>query len=85
MHSSFIEPATEVELESLRGRGINMAEVLISPHSAFLDRTLIDISFRSVFGLSVLAILRSGKIIEKDIGAAPLKLGDALLVYGPVR
>ena len=85
VHSISIETATEVELESLRGRGINMAEVLISPHSAFLDRTLIDISFRSVFGLSVLAILRSGKIIEKDIGAAPLKLGDALLVYGPVR
>jgi di/tricarboxylate transporter len=85
VHSIPIEIATEVELESLRGRGINMAEVLISPHSAFLDRTLIDISFRSVFGLSVLAVLRSGKIIEKDVGATPLKLGDALLVYGPVR
>ncbi|EIM62632.1 SLC13 family permease [Desulfobacter postgatei] len=85
VHSISIEIATEVELESLRGRGINMAEVLISPHSAFLDRTLIDISFRNVFGLSVLAILRSGKIIEKDVGATPLKLGDALLVYGPVR
>ena len=85
VHSIPIETATKVELESLRGRGINMAEVLISPHSAFLDRTLIDISFRSVFGLSVLAILRKGKIIEKNVGDTPLKLGDALLVYGPVR
>ncbi|NWH06345.1 SLC13 family permease [Desulfobacter latus] len=85
VHALPIKIATEVELEGLRGRGINMAEVLISPHSAFLDRTLIDISFRSVFGLSVLAILRKGKIIEKNVGAAPLKLGDALLVYGPVR
>ena len=77
--------ATEDEKEQLLGRGINMAEVSISPHSTFLDRTLMDISFRSVFGLSVLSIWRRGELIEENIGATPLKLGDALLVYGPTR
>jgi di/tricarboxylate transporter len=80
-----IETGTEDEVEKLLGRGINMAEVTLSPYSAFLDRTLIDISFRGVFGLSVIAIWRHGKLIEKDVGTTPLKLGDALLVYGPVR
>lgn len=80
-----VELAKEDEAEQLMGRGINMAEVVLSPHSSFLDRTLIAISFRGLFGLSVLAIWRRGEIIEKDVGNTPLKLGDALLVYGPNR
>jgi di/tricarboxylate transporter len=84
-HSIPIETGTEDEVEKLLGRGINMAEVSLTPYSAFLDRTLIDVSFRGVFGLSVIAIWRQGELIEKDLGATPLKLGDALLVYGPVR
>ena len=84
-HSIPIETGTEDEVEKLLGRGINMAEVSLSPYSDFLDRTLIDVSFRGVFGLSVIAIWRQGELIEKDVGATPLKLGDALLVYGPVR
>ncbi len=84
-HSIPIEFATEDEGEQILGRGINMAEVSLSPHSAFLDRTLIDVNFRSVFGLSVIAIWRRGELIEKDVGATPLELGDALLVYGPIR
>jgi di/tricarboxylate transporter len=84
-HSIPIEIATEDEGEQILGRGINMAEVSLSPHSAFLDRTLIDVNFRGVFGLSAIAIWRRGELIEKDVGATPLELGDALLVYGPIR
>ena len=84
-HSIPIETGSGDEVEKLLGRGINMAEVSLSPYSAFLDRTLIDVSFRGVFGLSVIAIWRQGELIEKDLGTTPLKLGDALLVYGPVR
>ena len=84
-HSISAEVATEDEAEQLWGRGLNAAEVSLSPHSAFLDRTLIDIHFRDVFSLSVLAIGRRGELIEKDLGATALKLGDTLVVYGPIR
>jgi len=84
-HAFPIEIAAEDEAEQLWGRGINMAEVTLSPHSDFLDRTLIDVSFRGVFGITVAAIWRRGELIEKDVGATPLKLGDVLLVYGPIR
>jgi di/tricarboxylate transporter len=80
-----IEIAKEKEAEELMGRGINMAEVTLSPYSGFIDRTLLDISFRRLFGLSVLAIWRHGELIEKDVEKTPLKLGDALLLYGPNR
>ena len=84
-HSMSIEIATEDEIEQILGRGITAAEVTLSPHSAFFDQTLIEVSFRSVFGLSVLAIWRRGEVIEKDVETTPLKLGDALLVSGPIR
>ncbi len=84
-HSIPIEIATEDEIESLMGRGINMAEVAISPHSDYLERTLIDLNFRGLNGLSVHSIWRRGELIEKDVGVTPLELGDALLVYGSVR
>ena len=84
-YSTPIETATLDELEQLTGRGINMAEVSLSPHSDFLDRNLTDLSFRGVFGLSVLAIWRRGELIEKDVSTIPLKLGDAMIVYGPIR
>ncbi len=84
-HAIPIEIATDEEVEGLLGRGINMAEVAFSPHSDFLDRTLIDLSFRGVYGLSVIAIWRRGELIEKDVETTPLKLGDGLLVYGPTR
>ncbi|MDJ0882974.1 MAG: SLC13 family permease [Desulfobacterales bacterium] len=84
-HSIPIENATEDEVDGLLGRGINMAEVAIPPHSDFLGRTLIDLNFRGLNGLSVLSIWRRGELIEKDVGVTPLELGDALLVYGSIR
>ncbi|MDJ0803470.1 MAG: SLC13 family permease [Desulfobacterales bacterium] len=80
-----IEAATEDEIESMLGRGVNMAEVAISPHSDYLGRTLIDLNFRGLNGLSVLSIWRRGELIEKDVGETPLELGDALLLYGSIR
>ena len=79
-----IEMVTANEAEQLWGRGINAAKVSLSPHSAFLDQTLIDVSFRNLFGLTVAAIWRRGELIEKNVGETPLELGDVLLVYGPI-
>ena len=80
-----IKTATLDEIEQLMGRGITMAEVSLSPHSALIDKNLIESNFRRVFGLSVFAIWRRGELLEKDIAAIPLNLGDALLVYGPTK
>jgi len=80
-----IQVSTADEVEQLMGRGVNIAEVSLSPHSTFIDQTLMDLSFRGVFGLSVLAIWRRGELIEKEVAETPLQLGDALIVYGPIR
>ncbi len=84
-YSISIEPAGADETERLAGRGITIAEVTPSPHSSFLGRTIVDIDFRGVYRLSVLAIWRQGELIEDDIVEIPLNLGDVLLVYGPAH
>lgn len=84
-HSIPMELATQDEIEELFGRGLNMAEVSFSPHSDFLNHTLIDLNFRGMYGLSVFAIWRRGELIEKEVGTTPLELGDALILYGPIR
>jgi di/tricarboxylate transporter len=80
-----LEAAGRDETERLLGRGINLAEVTLSPHSDFIGRSLAEIGFRGRFGLSALAISRRDELIEREIAETPLKLGDALLVYGPIR
>lgn len=80
-----VEDAGDGEIDRLMGRGINMAEITLSPHSDFLGRTLAEIGFRGLFNLSVLAIWRRGEPIEKDVAETPLELGDALVTYGPLR
>lgn len=77
--------ATKDDSDQLWGRGLNAAEVTLSPYSTFLGRTLIDVRFRSIFGLTVGAIGRRGELIEENVGEIPLELGDVLLVYGPIR
>ncbi|MEN8149030.1 MAG: SLC13 family permease [Planctomycetota bacterium] len=72
-------------VEKLLGRGLNFAEVTISPHSECFGRDLKQVNFRGRFGLTVLAIWRQGEAIEKGIADTPLLLGDTLLVYGPDR
>lgn len=60
-----------------------MAEVLLSPHSRLIGKTLADIQFREKFNLSVLAILRDGRPRRTGLAEMPLRFGDTLLVQGP--
>jgi len=59
------------------------AEILISPHSRLIGKTLRDTNFRDRYGLNVVGIWRGGKPVESDHPELPLQFGDALLVTGP--
>jgi di/tricarboxylate transporter len=67
-------PAEELEL------GLELAEVVIPPRSRAIGKTLADLTFRTSFGLSALALWRQGRVIRTDVGKMPLEIGDALLV-----
>jgi len=72
-------------VEKLLGRGLDFAEVTVSPHSAAFGQNIKELNFRGRFGLTVLAIWRRGSLIEKHVADTRLELGDTLLAYGPSR
>ncbi len=70
------------ELESQQ---IGGTEVLLSPRTTLVGKTLADLLFRERYGISVLAIWRKGRVYRSGLQDLPLQFGDALLVYGPRR
>ncbi len=64
---------------------IGLAEVLISPESALINRTLRSANFKERFGVTVLAVKRQGKYLFDNVLDTPVKNGDMLLVHGEWR
>lgn len=66
----------------LKKAGVDLAEVVVSPHSSLIGRTLKEARFQQEFGLTVLAIYREGLARWDRISRIPLEMGDLLLVQG---
>ncbi len=60
-----------------------IAEVLLTPRSRMVGKTLKEALFRDHYGLSVIGIKRMGEVVEGDPGDVTLRFGDTLLVQGP--
>jgi len=61
---------------------VGLVEVVLSPHSDLSGQSLMDISFREKFGLTVLAVWRKGQVISTGLRDLRLQFGDALLLFG---
>ncbi len=66
-------------------QAIGMAELMIPANSRLIGRTVVDIGFRSVYGLSVIGLKRGSAAHAGSVLDEKLKLGDTLLVAGPWR
>ena len=69
-------------MAELESQQIGITEVLLSPRTTLVGRTLSDLRFREHYGVSVLALWRKGRPRRTGLQDMPLKFGDALLVYG---
>ncbi len=58
-------------------------EAVIAPGGSLVGHSLKQVNFRSVFGGAVIAIHRSGELVEGKLGSITLHPGDVLLVLGP--
>ena len=73
--------------ELLSRKSSGMAEILIPPTSSLVGKSACDIWLRKHYGLSLMGILRNGKVIYaeesgvKGIREVPFQAGDMLLVY----
>jgi di/tricarboxylate transporter len=59
-----------------------LAELIVTPRSEVIGRTLRQLNFRGRYGLPVLGIQRHGVSLHDRLGDVPLHSGDILLVEG---
>nr|MDJ0976281.1 SLC13 family permease [Planctomycetota bacterium] len=71
------------KMESLQSSTVGIGEVVLAPRSEITGKTVRGLHFRERFGLSVIAVWRGGRAYRSNLRDFKLKLGDALLVYGP--
>lgn len=63
---------------------VDLTEVIIPPRSSVIGQTLTDLKFRNKYGLTSVALWREGRSYRTDVGKMALKVGDALLMVGPI-
>jgi len=66
----------------LTDENTTLAEVILSPHSALIGRSLRQEQFREKMNLNVVAVWRESQPVLTDLADLPLRVGDALLVQG---
>ncbi|MCZ6674543.1 MAG: SLC13 family permease, partial [Verrucomicrobia bacterium] len=59
-----------------------MVEARISESADFVGKTIKESSFRRSFGLNVLKVYQSGKVVDDDLAQQTLQVGDRLLLQG---
>lgn len=80
--AAFHVPSGESKLSP---RGATFVEVVLIPGAKAEGQTLRQLRFRTAYGLTVVAIRRSGRSYRTDIADMPLKQGDSLLAVGDVE
>lgn len=78
-----IEPTPAYQERDLETSSIRILEVVLSPRSQFIGRTLKETRFRETFGMTVLAVWNGERVIRTGLTDLKLSFGDALLLQGP--
>ncbi len=78
-----IERRTRPDIQSLVTDNVGVVEVILSPQTTLVGKTLRQLNFREKYGLNVLAIWRGGKAFRSDLRDMDLRFGDAILLLGP--
>ena len=70
-------------LDALQSAEVGIAELVLSPESMLVGRTLRELDFRDRHGVTVLAVWREGEVHRTELRDWDLRFGDAILVHGP--
>jgi di/tricarboxylate transporter len=75
-----LEPAEMEHVLDLDSPQVSYYEVVLGPQFPGIGQTLAQFGFRERFQAAVLAIHRSGALVEGKLGGVPLRVGDTLLL-----
>lgn len=73
-------PGLKAEAVRYASRDMQLAELVITPNSALIDRSLRDINFRQHYNASVMALQRHGEHLRDELPSIRIRVGDVLLV-----
>jgi di/tricarboxylate transporter len=86
-HHSDLPPATTAGDSGPRPShartGHQLCEVVVSPSSPLIGRSVKEANFRAHYGVPIIAVHRSGEKLQQKIGQVILQPGDTLLVDAP--
>jgi len=85
LQNLIIESDTPPDLAELETDETGIIEAVLSPHSSLPGKAIRELDFRAKYGLTILAIWREGRAYRSRLRDFKLRLGDALLLFGPRR
>jgi di/tricarboxylate transporter len=77
-----IELSREERSNNLSASGARFVELVLIPQSKAEGQTLRELSFRSRYGMTAVAIRRDGRSYRTDVAEMRLRQGDSILVVG---
>jgi len=81
-YSLEMQELAEGEADELVSKHLGIAEVLLTPNSSFINKTVSTLGFREKYNLNIIGINRRGGYKLQDMVMHKLKFGDAILVQG---
>ncbi|QTD43556.1 SLC13 family permease [Sporosarcina sp. Te-1] len=72
----------EPEASELISKQFGIAEVLLTPHSSFINETIRGIGFREKYNVNIIGLNRQGDYVARDMTKQRLRFGDSLLIQG---
>lgn len=85
LQNLIIETDTQPDLSELETDETGIIEAVLSPHSSLPGKAIRELDFRAKYGLTILAIWREGRAYRSHLRDFKIRLGDALLLFGPRR
>jgi len=77
-----VEKDVKFNLHEMENGSLSFVEVILSPYTSLVGKTLKQIRFREKFNVSVLAIWHGDRPYRTGLQDLPLQYGDAFLCYG---
>ena len=77
-----VEELVEGTEDELVSKHLGIAEVLLTPHSSFINETVSSLGFREKYNLNIIGINHKGGYKLHDMASHKLRFGDAILVQG---
>ena len=78
-----VEAVSDLPSFHLESGNIGIAEIVLSPRSTLVGKSLAELNFRERYGFRVLSLWREGKPLFQGLAREALRFGDALLLHGP--